>query len=97
MSKLLTDEVSGQIKPQLDQLRKPVRLLFSTEPHACGACVNPRELLETVTALSDNLSLKVHELVSKEAVEYSIDKVPSTKIAGPGLESGILNNELFTI
>lgn len=82
MSKLLTDEVAGQVRQQFEQLRDPVQLLLFTQPHACGACADQRELLEALAALSDKLSLQVHELDSKEALDYAVDKAPATVVRG---------------
>ena len=59
MSKLLTDEVTRQARQQFEQLQDPVRLLFFTQPHACGACQEQQALLEALAALSDKLSLEV--------------------------------------
>lgn len=82
MSKLITDEVAAEIAQHLEGLSRPVQLLFFTEPHACGACADQRELLETIAKLSDKVSLEVHQLDSKQAVSYGIDKVPATVVRG---------------
>jgi alkyl hydroperoxide reductase subunit F len=82
MSKLLTGEVAGEVRKQLKQLHEPVRLVFFTQPHACGACAEQQALLETLAGLSDRLSLEVHPLDSREAVDYGIDKVPATVVRG---------------
>ena len=82
MSKLITDKVAKEVKLQLEQLSEPVRMLFFTQPRACGACADQHELLESLVNLSDKLSLEVHELDSKAAVEYGIDKAPATVVRG---------------
>jgi len=78
MSKFITDEIAEQITQEFTQLVDPVRLLLFTQPHACGACADQRELLEDLAALSDKLSLEIYSLDSAEAAEYQIDKVPAT-------------------
>jgi thioredoxin-disulfide reductase len=88
MSKLITDEVAGQIRQQLQALKNPVQLLFFTQPHACGACAEQRELLEAIVGLSDRLSLVVHPLDSAAAVEYRIARAPATVVRG-GQDHGI--------
>jgi len=77
MSSLITDEVANEVSQQLAQLSEPVQLIFFTQPNACGACADQRELLDDLTALNDKLSLEVHQLDSKEALDYGIDKVPA--------------------
>ena len=82
MSKLLTDEVAREVKEQLKKLPEPVSLLFFTQPHACGACAEQQGLLEALAGMSKKLSLEVHELDSKVAADYGIDKVPATVVRG---------------
>lgn len=82
MSELITDEVAREARAQFEQLHEPVRLLFFTQPHACGACAEQRELLEALVDLSAKLSLTVHELDSEAAVEHGIDKAPATVVRG---------------
>ena len=82
MSKLLTDEVAREVKEQLKKLTEPVSLLFFTQPHACGACTEQQGLLEALAGMSKKLSLEVHELDSKVAADYGIDKVPATMVRG---------------
>lgn len=82
MSSLITDEVANEVSQQLARLADPVQLIFFTQPIACGACADQRELLEDLVALSDKLSLEVHQYDSKEALEYGIDKAPATVVRG---------------
>ena len=78
MSKLITDEVAAQLKEQFTQLNNPVKLIFFTQPNACGACSEQGELLSSLTELDDKLSLTIYSLESPQAIEYKIDKVPAT-------------------
>lgn len=88
MSKLITDEVADELRQQLAGLREPVQLLLFTQPHACGACAEQRELLEGLAGLGDKLSLAVFELDSKEAIAHGIDKAPATVVRGD-VDAGI--------
>jgi alkyl hydroperoxide reductase subunit F len=84
----LPDEVATQARQQFERLQEPVRLLFFTQPHACGACAEQRELLEALVALSDKLTLEVHPLDSTPATDHGIDKAPATVVRGetdPGI------------
>lgn len=82
MTQLITDEVAQEARQLFEQLREPVRLLFFTQPHACGACADQRRLLEALAGLSDRLSLEVHPLDSAEAAGHGIDKAPATVVRG---------------
>ena len=82
MSNLLTDEVASQVNQELQKLTEPVTLLFFTEPHACGACAEQRDLLESLAKMNDKLAVEVHPFDSGVATEYGIDKVPATVVRG---------------
>ncbi|MDG6774717.1 FAD-dependent oxidoreductase [Thiomicrorhabdus sp. ZW0627] len=82
MSHLITDDVAQEIDKQLQELADPVKLILFTQPHACGACDEQHELLQDLVKLSDKLSLEVHLLDSKEAIEYGVDKAPATVVVG---------------
>jgi len=82
MSRLLPDDVATEVKQQLKGLTAPVQLIFFTQPNACGACADQRELLESLSGLSDSLSLEIYQLDSKQAIEYRIDKAPATVVRG---------------
>ncbi|HKB59553.1 MAG TPA: FAD-dependent oxidoreductase [Gallionellaceae bacterium] len=82
MSKLITDEVASQIRQQFQALREPVQLVFFTQPHACGACADQQELLESIVNLSDKLTLAIHPLDSAAALEHRIARAPATVVRG---------------
>lgn len=82
MSKLITDEVAQQARELFARLQAPVRLLFFTQPHACGACAGQRELLESLAGLGEHLTFEVYPLDSAEASAHGIDKVPATVVRG---------------
>jgi alkyl hydroperoxide reductase subunit F len=88
MSKLITDEVAAQVKERLAALEAPVRLIFFSQPQACGGCADQHELLQALSGLSGKLSLEVYPLDSAQADEYGVDKVPATVVRGaddPGI------------
>ena len=91
MPGLLGEEVAKQLRERVRALRRPVRLLFFTQQHACGACAEQHKLLEELAALSPKLKLEVRELVSDfaEAKRYAIDKVPATAVLAQDRDFGI--------
>jgi len=82
MSNLLTDEVARDVRKELQKLSTSVHMLFFTEPHACGACADQRDLVESLSKLSNKLSVEVYPFDSKIATEHGIDKVPATVVRG---------------
>ncbi len=82
MSTLLTDEVAEQVRQQFQGLEGAVQLVYFTEPMACAACTEQRELVERLAELSDKLSLDVQQLDSEAAITYGVDKAPATVVRG---------------
>jgi glutaredoxin-like protein len=82
MSKLITEEVSNKLKDQFSELHDPVKLIYFTQENECGTCTDQGELLESMTGLSNKLTLEMHKLESKMALKYNIDKVPATIVMG---------------
>lgn len=84
MAQLTSEKTKQQIRPFLEQITTPVKLVFFTQEHACGSCREQHELLESLAALSDKLRLEVYDLVADAelARRYGIDKVPATVVVG---------------
>ena len=80
MAKLITSKISKQIKEQFSKLQSPVKLILFTQTNECGTCADQRELLEDLIKMSNKLTLEAYTLDSKEAIKYSIDKVPATVV-----------------
>ena len=82
MSNFLDDQTRKQVAVDLKKIVQPVRVLYFTQAHACGACREQQTLLEELTGLSDKLTLEVRELVADDAdaKRMAIDKVPATAI-----------------
>ncbi|MCD6526137.1 MAG: FAD-dependent oxidoreductase [Desulfuromonas sp.] len=82
MDKLLSAEVLQQVKQLFEQLDEAVQLLLFVQSNVCTTCADQQALLSELAALSDKLSLDVHPLESRQAIEYNIDKVPATVVRG---------------
>lgn len=80
MGELIGKKVREQVRERLAALEKPVRILYFTQAHACGACAEQGSLLEELSKLSSRISVEVHELVADAelARRFRIDKVPAT-------------------
>ncbi|HEY3344836.1 MAG TPA: thioredoxin family protein [Anaerolineaceae bacterium] len=82
MPQLLNDQVQRQVRSVFKDLQNPVQVLFFGRQTDCEYCDDTRQLLEEVTALSDQLGLTVYDLDADAAVagQYQIDKAPGFAI-----------------
>jgi glutaredoxin-like protein len=81
---MLPDDVKEQVKEAFADIETPVKLINFTQTLECMYCRETRELLQELAALSDKVSVEVHNFVTDpEPVKgYAIDKIPATAIVG---------------
>jgi glutaredoxin-like protein len=81
---MLPDDVKEQVKEALAPLTTPVKLVNFTQTLECDYCRETRELLEEIAAMSDQVSVEVHNFVTdpEQVKTYGIDKIPATAIVG---------------
>ena len=86
----IRDDDATEIRDRLREMGEPVKLIHFTQELNLEYGRETRMLLEEVAALSDKLTLEVHNfLIDKERVaEYGVDKVPATVIRN-GKDYGI--------
>lgn len=83
-TRLLNEEVVGQVKEVFQQLQSPVEVLFFGSQQDCEYCDDTLRLIQEVTSLSDKLGLRVYDLEQDAALasQYKVDKAPSIVLAG---------------
>jgi glutaredoxin-like protein len=83
MTQLLNEDIQKQVRDALAQMKEPVHVFFFGSKQNCDYCEDTRQLLEEVTALSDKLSLGIHDIDSDAAIasQYHVDKTPGVVIA----------------
>lgn len=83
MTQLIDSSIQQQVRAALAPMKEPVHILFFGSQQNCDYCDDTRQLLEEVTALSDKLSLGIHDIVtdSSLAAQYRVDKTPGIVIA----------------
>lgn len=83
MTELLNENVHQQIRDVFADLKEPVHILFFGSQENCDYCNDTRQLVKEVVALSDKLSLDVHDLQTDVllAGQYHVDKAPTLVIA----------------
>ena len=84
MAELLNEDIKEQIREVFDQLKEPVKVLFFGRSDACEYCDDARQLVEEVTALSEQLSLEMYDLDQDTdlASQYRVDKAPGMVLVG---------------
>ena len=83
-TKLLNDDILGQVREVFDELQQPVEVLFFGSQSDCMYCDDAFQLVSEVVELSDKLGLSVYDLDNDAAVakQYKVDKAPGIVIAG---------------
>lgn len=81
---LLSDNDRKALVEELSALTDAVKLVFFTQTLGCDTCLQTREILDEVVALSDKLSLEEVNFIldADKVAEYKIDKVPGIALVG---------------
>src|ERR1700738_2085424 len=63
-------------------MTRPVRLVFLTQALECETCVQTRQILDELPALSDKIAIEeVNFVLEKDtAMQYGVDRVPAIAI-----------------
>lgn len=83
-TKLLNDEVAGQVRDVFQGLQEPVEVLFFGAKENCVYCDDTRQLVEEIVDLSDLLDMQIFDLEenAETARQYNVDKVPGLVLLG---------------
>jgi len=83
---LMDQDTQNQVRDLLASVTTPVTLKLFTQEFECGYCKETRQIAEEVAALSDNVTLQVHDFVDDESLAQSlnIDKIPAIAVLGEG-------------
>lgn len=78
MTQLLDENIQRQVRDALTPMIEPVHVLFFSSATNCEYCDDTRQLLEEVSALSDKLSLGIHDIDADAdlAAQYGVNKTP---------------------
>ena len=76
---LLSPADQEKLRESFDEMTSPVRLLFFTQTLDCEPCVQTRQILDELPALSDKIAIEeVNFILEKDkAAQYGIDRVPA--------------------
>lgn len=79
MEKLITPEIAGQIEEIFADLEGAVKIVFFTKPEGCDYCDEIDQLIGEVAALSDLITVEVHDLTEAGdlAEKYGVKYAPT--------------------
>jgi len=81
---LLAPADQDKLRESFSAMSSPVRLLFFTQALGCETCLQTRQILDELPALSDKIAIEeVNFVLEKEkAAQYGIDRVPAIAVIG---------------
>ncbi len=76
-------ELAGAVK--LDHFTQRSSALYIPGREECPTCDDTRQIMEELAALSDKVTLEVHEFAQEyeAAARMGVDKIPATVMQGP--------------
>ena len=88
---LLSPADQAKLRESFDEMSGSVRLLFFTQTLDCEPCLQTRQILDELPALSDKIAIdEVNFILEKDkAAQYGIDRVPAIALAGAESDSRI--------
>ncbi len=81
---LLSPSDQEKLRESFAEMTAPVRLLFFTQALDCEGCLQTRQILDELPALSDKITIdEVNFVLEKDrAATYGIDRVPAIVLLG---------------
>ncbi|HEX7320596.1 MAG TPA: FAD-dependent oxidoreductase [bacterium] len=82
MAELLDAQTKQDLTALLEQLPRPVNIIFFTKEKDCPHCQEQQQVLSEITALSSKITLTVYDMAkdSITAAKYGIARTPATVI-----------------
>src|SRR5438045_7990154 len=81
---LLSPADQQKLRESFREMTSPVRLLFFTQTLGCETCLQARQILDELPALSDRITIDEVNLIlePETAKQYDIDRVPAIAVIG---------------
>ena len=81
---LISPADQERLKSTFGEMARPVRLLFFTQTLGCETCLQARQILDELPALSDRITIDEVNLIlePETAKQYDIDRVPAIAVIG---------------
>ena len=73
-----------RLREAFGEMSRPVRLLFFTQTLGCETCMETRQILDELPALSDKITVEEVNFILEpdRAKQYEIDRVPAVALVG---------------
>src|SRR5205814_8174775 len=81
---LLSPSDQETLRAEFAEMARPVRLLFFTQTLGCETCLQTRQILDELPALSSNITIEEVNFILEpdKAKQYDIDRVPAVAVVG---------------
>jgi alkyl hydroperoxide reductase subunit AhpF len=81
---LLAPADQQKLREAFDEMTSPVRLLFFTQTIGCDTCVETKQILDELPALSGKIAIEEVNLVLEmdKAQQYGFDRAPGIAVLG---------------
>jgi alkyl hydroperoxide reductase subunit AhpF len=81
---LLSPPDQERLREAFAEITIPVRVMFFTQTFGCETCVQTRQILDELPALSDKITIDEVNLVldQEKARQYGVDRAPAIAIVG---------------
>jgi glutaredoxin-like protein len=81
---VLKDKDREKLIQVFKDVEKEVKIVMFTQEMECPHCEMTRTMLQEISALSDRLSLEVHDFVAEAdlAKKYGVDRIPAIVLFG---------------
>lgn len=80
---LISPADQDRLRAEFSHMHRPVRLMFVTQTLNCDSCLQTRQVLDELPALSDKVAIEEINLLLEpdKATRYGIDRAPSIAVA----------------
>jgi alkyl hydroperoxide reductase subunit AhpF len=93
---LLAPADQERLRESFAEMTSNVRVLFFTQTLGCETCLETRQILDELPALSDKIAIEeVNFVLEKEkAAQYAIDRVPALALLGDDGSGGARDSRI---
>jgi len=93
---LLAPADQDKLRESFSAMSSPVRLLFFTQTLGCETCLQTRQILDELPALSDKIAIEEVNFVleQEKAALYGIDRVPAIVVVGQDAAGGARDSRI---
>ena len=93
---LLAPADQDKLRESFSAMSSSVRLLFFTQTLGCETCLQTRQILDELPALSDKIAIEEVNFVleQEKAALYGIDRVPAIVVVGLDADGGARDSRI---